>query len=97
MVCIFFTSKTILNEKQVALFLEDIGFNAFIAGLNAMLTGMGLTEFLWPKDAATSGFSLFNAGGIICMIFGIGFSKPLRIVLAKEMCLLWRFLSPLYL
>lgn len=42
-----------------------------------MLTGMGLTEFLWPKDAATSGFSLFNAGGIICMIFGIGFSKPL--------------------
>lgn len=72
-----FYFENYLNEQQVALFLEDIGFNAFIAGLNAMLTGMGLTEFLWPKDAATSGFSLFNAGGIICMIFGIGFSKPL--------------------
>jgi Na+/melibiose symporter-like transporter len=72
-----FYFENYLDEQQVAVFLEDIGFNAFIAGLNAMLTGMGLTEFLWPKDAATSGFSLFNAGGIICMIFGIGFSKPL--------------------
>ena len=42
-----------------------------------MLTGMGLTEFRWPEDAPTSAFSLFNAGGIICMIIGIGFSKPL--------------------
>jgi Na+/melibiose symporter-like transporter len=72
-----FYFENYLDAQQVAVFLEDIGFNSFIAGLNAMLTGMGLTEFLWPKDAATSGFSLFNAGGIICMIFGIGFSKPL--------------------
>lgn len=66
-----------LSEQHVAQFLQDIGFNGFIAGLNSLLTGMGLNEFLWPKDAATSGFSLFNAGGIICMIIGIGFSKPL--------------------
>ncbi len=72
-----FYFENYLDEQQVAVFLEDIGFNSFIAGLNAMLTGMGLTEFLWPKDAATSGFSLFNAGGIICMIIGIGFSKAL--------------------
>lgn len=72
-----FYFENYLNEQEVAVFLEDIGFNNFILGLNSMLTGMGLTEFLWPKDAATSGFSLFNAGGIICMIFGIGFSKPL--------------------
>ncbi|ALS99885.1 MFS transporter [Lacimicrobium alkaliphilum] len=64
-----------LSDQHTARFLEDIGFNAFIAGLNTVLTGMGLNEFLWPKDAATSGFSLFNAGGIICMILGIGFSK----------------------
>jgi len=72
-----FYFENYLADAKVATFLQDIGFNGFIAGLNAVLTSMGLTEFLWPKDAATSGFSLFNAGGIICMIFGIGFSKPL--------------------
>lgn len=66
-----------LSEPHIAAFLQDVGFNGFIAGLNSMLTGVGLNEFLWPKDAATSGFSLFNAGGIICMIIGIGFSKKL--------------------
>jgi Na+/melibiose symporter-like transporter len=72
-----FYFENYLSEQQVAVFLEDIGFNSFILALNSGLTSMGLTEFLWPKDAATSGFSLFNAGGIICMIIGIGFSKPL--------------------
>lgn len=66
-----------LSEPALAAFLDDIGFNGFIAGLNALLTGMGLTAFQWPEDAPTSAFSLFNAGGIICMIVGIGFSKPL--------------------
>ncbi|MFB5208157.1 hypothetical protein ABGA94_20535, partial [Stenotrophomonas sp. 3diitr2024] len=31
----------------------------------------------WPKDAATSAFSLFNACGILCMIVGIGASRRL--------------------
>lgn len=66
-----------LSEPALAAFLHDIGFNGFIAGMNAMLTGAGLTEFQWPKDAPTSAFSLFNAGGIICMILGIGLSRPL--------------------
>lgn len=66
-----------LSEVHLAAFLNDIGFNRFIQGLNGLLTGMGLTEFHWPEDAATSGFSLFNAGGIIFMIIGIMFSKPL--------------------
>jgi Na+/melibiose symporter-like transporter len=66
-----------LSEPALAAFLENIGFNAFIDGLNALLTSMGLAEFRWPKDAPTSAFSLFNAGGIILMIVGIGFSKPL--------------------
>jgi Na+/melibiose symporter-like transporter len=38
---------------------------------------VGLTGFQWPKDAPTSAFSLFSAGGIICMIIGIGFSRRL--------------------
>lgn len=66
-----------LTESDLAAFLENIGFNGFIAGLNNMLTGMGMVGFQWPEDAPTSGFSLFNAGGIILMIVGIGLSKGL--------------------
>jgi len=69
--------KYYLDAGQLAQFLESVGFNRFIAGLNAGLTGIGLSEFQWPKDAPTSAFSLFNAGGIIFMIIGIGFSKRL--------------------
>jgi len=69
--------KDYLDVTYLAAFLENIGFNGFIDGLNNFLVGIGLTEFQWPEDAATSAFSLFNAGGIIFMIFGIFFSKPL--------------------
>ena len=66
-----------LDKGQLAAFLQNIGFNNFIDGLNTMLTRIGLVGFVWPKDAATSGFSLFNGGGIIMMILGISFSKKL--------------------
>jgi Na+/melibiose symporter-like transporter len=69
--------KYYLSEPHLAGFLDEVGFNGFIAGLNSVLTGIGLTEFKWPEDPATSAFSLFNAGGIIFMIVGIGFSRPL--------------------
>ncbi len=66
-----------LSEAHLAAFLENIGFNGFIGGLNALLVGAGLTAFQWPEDAPTSAFSLFNAGGIAFMIVGIGFSRRL--------------------
>jgi len=66
-----------LNEAHLATFLNDIGFNGFINGLNNLLSKIGLHGFQWPEDAPTSGFSLFNAGGIIFMIVGIFFSKKL--------------------
>jgi Na+/melibiose symporter-like transporter len=69
--------KYYMDGGELAAFLENIGFNRFIAGLNATLSGMGLTEFQWPKDAPTSALSLFNAGGIICGIIGIFLSKGL--------------------
>lgn len=69
--------KNYLSEPDLAAFLENIGFNGFIHDLNAVLTGLGLTEFKWPKDAPTSALSLFFAAGIIFMIVGIGFSKKL--------------------
>jgi sugar (Glycoside-Pentoside-Hexuronide) transporter len=66
-----------LNGPSLALFLDNIGFNGFITGLNNGLISMGLQGFSWPKDAPTSAFSLFNAGGIIMMMVGITFSKTL--------------------
>ena len=99
--------KYYLNEGALATFLENTGFNNFIAGLNKTVTGMGLGEFQWPKDAATSANSLFNAGGIIFMIIGIMFSKLLADKFGKRnvfgtflflsaVCLLmFNFYSPL--
>ncbi len=66
-----------LGEEALAVFLQNIGFNGFIAGLNSFFVGLGFVGFQWPEDATTSAFSLFNAGGIIMMIIGIGFSKNL--------------------
>jgi GPH family glycoside/pentoside/hexuronide:cation symporter len=93
-----FYFKYYLSETHLATFLENIGFNRFISGLNNMLTGMGLTEFQWPKDAPTSAFSLFNAGGIIFMIVGIMFSKPLADRFGKrDVFAVFLFLSALCL
>lgn len=87
-----------LDEQSLAAFLQNIGFNNFIDGLNNMLTGMGLVGFTWPEDAATSGFSLFNSGGIIMMIIGIGFSKSLADKYGKRDVFGWSiFLSALCL
>jgi glycoside/pentoside/hexuronide:cation symporter, GPH family len=66
-----------LSEPHLAAFLQNMGFNGFIDGLNSFLVGLGLVGFQWPEDVVTSGFSLFNAGGIIMMIIGISFSKGL--------------------
>ena len=66
-----------LQEEQLSAFLQQVGFIGFIDGLNSVLVSIGLTKFTWPEEAAASAFSLFNAGGIIFMIVGIFFSKPL--------------------
>ncbi len=72
-----FYFQNYMLETELATFLESVGFNGFINGLNNGLIGMGLTEFKWPKEASASAFSLFNACGIIFMIIGIFFSKSL--------------------
>jgi glycoside/pentoside/hexuronide:cation symporter, GPH family len=69
--------KYYLSEPHLAAFLSDYGFNGFIDGLNRFLVSMDLHGFQWPEDAPTSGFSLFNALGIIFMIVGIALSKSL--------------------
>jgi len=66
-----------MSEAALAGFLDSSGFNRFIGAVNAALSGLGLAGFAWPKDPATSAFSLFNACGIVCMILGIGVSRRL--------------------
>lgn len=57
-------------------FLDGIGFSGTIDWITVTLDSMGFV-FKWPDDPAASSFSLFNGAGILCMIVGIGFSKPL--------------------
>jgi glycoside/pentoside/hexuronide:cation symporter, GPH family len=78
--------KYYLKAPAIATFLDDIGFNSFTVWLN------NTTGFQWPNDAATSGNSLFNAGGILFMIIGILFSKPLADRYGKK-DVFWIFLS----
>ena len=66
-----------LQEPAMARFLESIGFYIVLGGINSALVGMGLAGFQLPEDATTSAFGLFNAGGIILMVVGIGFSRKL--------------------
>ncbi len=69
--------ENFVNEQQLHVFLNNIGFNSFINGLNESLQSIGLNGFQWPKETSTSGYSLFNALGTILMIIGITFSKSL--------------------
>jgi glycoside/pentoside/hexuronide:cation symporter, GPH family len=90
--------KYYLSEPHLAAFLDNCGFNGFIDGLNNLLVNLGMVGFQWPEDAPTSGFSLFNAGGIIFMIVGIGFSKGLADKYGKrEVFGAGLFLSALFL
>ncbi len=47
----------------------------FVAPILAGFSALGINFF--GEDPVSAGFGLFNAGGIIFMIIGIGFSKPL--------------------
>ena len=84
--------KYYLNGPAIAGFLENIGFVRFTHWLYRT------TGFQWPDDAATSGNSLFNASGIIFMIVGIMFSKPLADRFGKrDVFGLFLFLSAFFL
>jgi Na+/melibiose symporter-like transporter len=67
--------KNYLDVTALAAFLENIGFNAFIAHLNGFVISLGFSGFKWPEDPATSAFSLFSACSILMQIVGIFFSK----------------------
>jgi len=93
-----FYFKYYLDPAAQTDFLNNIGFTSLVDGLNNSLTAMGLVDFQWPKDVPTSAFSLFNAGGIIFMIFGIVFSKSLADSFGKRnIYIIFIFLSAISL
>ena len=63
----------------------------FISPILDFLSGIGVNFF--GADPLSAGFGLFNAGGIIFMIFGIGLSKKLADNMVREMFLICSFLS----
>ncbi len=68
----------------------------FISPILNSLSDMGVNFF--GEDPVSAGFGLFNAGGIIFMIVGIGFSKPLADKYGKRNVFgLWLFISTLFI
>jgi GPH family glycoside/pentoside/hexuronide:cation symporter len=54
------------------------------AQLTTFLAKLGLADSKWVEDIPTFAFSVFNGGGIIAMIIGIAFSKPLAKRIGKR-------------
>jgi len=56
-------------------YIDETRLTVFISPILDYLTTVGINFF--GNDPVSAGFGLFNAGGIIFMIFGIGLSKAL--------------------
>jgi GPH family glycoside/pentoside/hexuronide:cation symporter len=54
------------------------------AQLTDFLAKLGLADSKWVEDVPTFAFSIFNGAGIVAMIIGIGFSKPLAKRIGKR-------------
>ncbi len=68
----------------------------FISPILDFLSGIGVNFF--GEDPLSAGFGLFNAGGIIFMIFGIGLSKKLADKYGKrDVFNLFLFISTLFI
>ena len=68
----------------------------FIQPITGFLSKNGINFF--GEDPVSAGFGLFNAGGIIFMIVGIGLSKPLADKYGKRNVFgIWLFISTLFI
>jgi len=56
-------------------FVDEAALTSFISPITDTLTAIGINFF--GSDPVSAGFGLFNAGGIIFMLVGIGLSKKL--------------------
>ena len=77
-------------------FIDVSYLTNFISPILEFLTSVGINFF--GNDPVSAGFGLFNAGGIIFMIIGIGFSKPLADKYGKRNVFGWfLFISTLFI
>ncbi len=77
-------------------YVDKQTLTGFITPILNKLSGIGINFF--GEDPVAAGFGLFNAGGIIFMIVGIGLSKPLADKYGKRNVFgLWLFISTLFI
>ena len=77
-------------------FIDVSYLTNFISPILEFLSSTGINFF--GNDPVSAGFGLFNAGGIIFMIIGIGFSKPLADKYGKRNVFGWfLFISTLFI
>ena len=77
-------------------FIDVSYLTNFISPILEFLSSIGINFF--GNDSVSAGFGLFNAGGIIFMIIGIGFSKPLADKYGKRNVFGWfLFISTLFI
>jgi len=77
-------------------FIDVSYLTNFISPILEFLTSVGINFF--GNDPVSAGFGLFNAGGIIFMIIGIGFSKSLADKYGKRNVFGWfLFISSLFI
>lgn len=77
-------------------FIDVSYLTNFISPILEFLTSVGINFF--GNDPVSAGFGLFNAGGIIFMIIGIGFSKSLADKYGKRNVFGWfLFISTLFI
>ena len=77
-------------------FIDVSYLTNFISPILEFLSSIGVNFF--GNDPVSAGFGLFNAGGIIFMIIGIGFSKPLADKYGKRNVFGWfLFISTLFI
>ena len=77
-------------------YVDKESLTSFISPILDFLSGIGINFF--GTDPLSAGFGLFNAGGIIFMIFGIGLSKNLADKYGKrDIFNLFLFFSTLFI
>jgi glycoside/pentoside/hexuronide:cation symporter, GPH family len=77
-------------------YVDAESLTRFIQPITGFLSDNGINFF--GEDPVSAGFGLFNAGGIIFMIVGIGFSKPLADKYGKRNVFgIWLFISTLFI
>lgn len=77
-------------------YVDKESLTNFVNPITSFFSEHGMNFF--GEDPVSAGFGLFNAGGIIFMIIGIGFSKPLADKYGKRNVFgIWLFISTLFI